>query len=83
MASPIPEYSFFVVFLMKPILSIFQPAIKFDCLLLAIFQSLFRFICFNFDKLAPFPLNKCFKISFKSFFKSIPVLKTASEELKA
>ena len=37
---------------------------------------------FVFEKLAP-PLNKRFKICFKSFFESIPVQKPASEELKS
>ena len=43
---------------MKPMLSIFQLAIKFDYQLLGIFQS---FMSFIFDKLTPPPLNKRFK----------------------
>ena len=40
---------------MKPVFSIFTLAIKFDCLFLAIFQSFYWFVGFNFDKLAPPP----------------------------
>ena len=46
----------------------FRLAIKFDCQFLATFQT------FIFDELAPAPpLNKRFKICFKSFFESILV----------
>ena len=45
----------------------FRLAIKFDYQFLATFQT------FIFDKLAPPPLNKGFKICFKSFFESILV----------
>ena len=37
---------------MKPMFSIFTPAIKFDCLFLAIFQSFHWFVGFISDKLA-------------------------------
>ena len=40
---------------MKPIFSLFQQAIEFDRLFLAIFQSFYWFVSYNFDKLAPFP----------------------------
>ena len=40
---------------MKPMFSIFTLAIKFDCLLLAIFQSFYWFVGFVFEKLAPSP----------------------------
>ena len=38
---------------MTPMFSIFTLAIKFDCLVLAIFQSFHLIVIFNFDKLAP------------------------------
>ena len=41
---------------MKRIFSMFQQEIKFDCLVLAIFQSFYRFVIYIFDKLAPLPL---------------------------
>ena len=37
---------------------------------------------FTFDPFAPSPLNKRFKICFKSFFESISVQKAVSEVLK-
>ena len=40
---------------MTPRFSIFTPAIKFDCLVLAIFQSFYLIVIFNFDKLSPTP----------------------------
>ena len=52
---------------MKPMLSIFTPAIKFDCLFLAIFKNFYWFVSFIFDKIA-FHLNICFKRCFKSLF---------------
>ena len=42
-------------FLVEPMFSIFQKAIKFDCLFLAIFQSFHLFVSFIFDILAPHP----------------------------
>ena len=42
--------------MLKPIFSISTLAIKFDCLFLAIFQSLHLFMSFIFVKLAPPPL---------------------------
>ena len=35
--------------------SIFTLAIEFDCLVLAIFQSFYLIVIFNFDKLSPTP----------------------------
>ena len=40
---------------LTPMFSIFTLAIKFDCLVLAIFQSFHLIVIFNFDKLAPTP----------------------------
>ena len=52
--SPPPSISEFIIyFLMKSMFSIFILAFKFDCLFLAIFQSVFRFVSCFFDKLAP------------------------------
>ena len=53
------------IFLMETMFSIFQQAIQFDCLFLAIFK-IFTIICeFIFDKFAP--LNKCFKDALNPF----------------
>ena len=41
---------------MTPMFSIFTLAIKFDCLLLTIFESFHLFVGFILDKLAPPPL---------------------------
>ena len=38
---------------MTPMFSIFTLAIKFDCLVLTIFQSFHLIVIFNIDKLAP------------------------------
>ena len=54
---------------MKPMLSIFQYAIKFEYRFLAMIQFSFWFMSFIFDKLAP--LNERFKICFESFFETI------------
>ena len=43
---PFPK--FIIHFLMKPMFTIFTLAIKFDCLVLAIFQSFYRFVSFFF-----------------------------------
>ena len=51
---------------MTPMFSIFTPAIKFDCLFLTIYQSFHLFVGFIFVKLAPPPLDICFKRCFKS-----------------
>ena len=67
---------------MTPMLSIFALAIEFDRLFLAIFQSFRVFLSFIFDKLAPSPLNICFKGCFKSLFGSIPEHKTVSKVQK-
>ena len=40
---------------MTPMFSIFTLAIKFDCLVLTIFQSFHLIVIFNFVKLAPTP----------------------------
>ena len=40
---------------MTPMFNIFTLAIKFDCLVLAIFQSFHLIVIFNIDKLAPTP----------------------------
>ena len=61
-----PLISELIYFFMKPMLSIFQLAIKFDYQFLAIFQSFFSRMSLIFDKLAPSP-NKRFKICFKLF----------------
>ena len=70
---PIPQ--FIVYLLMTPMFSIFTLAIKFDCLLFTIFQSFHLFVVFIFDKLAPFPLNICFKRCFKSLFSPLQCIK--------
>ena len=46
---------------MTPMFSIFTLAIKFDCLVLAIFQSFYLFVGFNFDKFAPPPPEHVFQ----------------------
>ena len=66
---------------MKPMLRIFEGAIKFYYQFLAIFQSSSD-LCVSFDKIAPPPLNKRFKICFKSFNEFIPVQRTVAEVLK-
>ena len=51
---------------MTPMFSIVTLAIKFDCLVLAIFQSFHLFMSFYFDKLAPPPecmFQKMFQIT--------------------
>ena len=48
---------------------LFTLAIKFDCLFLTIFQSFHLFVGFIFDKLAPPPMNICFKRCFKGVLK--------------
>ena len=40
---------------MTPMFSIFTLALKFDCLVLAIFQSFHLIVIFDFDKFAPTP----------------------------
>ena len=67
---------------MKPMLSIFQYASKFDYQFLAFFQNFFWFISFIFDKFASPSLNIRYKIFFRSIFKSILEQKTVSEVLK-
>ena len=53
MDSPLPIPKCVVYLLMTPMFSIFTQVIKFNCLLLAIFQSFCVFVSFIFDKLAP------------------------------
>ena len=60
---------------MTPMFSIFTLAIKFDCLFLTIYQSFHLFFGFIFDKLAPSPLNMCFKRCFKSIFSPLQCIK--------
>ena len=62
---------------MTPMFSIFILAIKFDCLVLAIFQSFHLFVSFDFDKLPP-PSEYMFQITIYS----TPVHKIVSEVLK-
>ena len=60
--------------------SIFTLAIKFDCLLLTIFQSFDLFVGFIFDELAPPPpLNICFKRCFKSLFSPLQCIKQSQK----
>ena len=49
---------------MTPMFSIFVLAIKFDCLVLAIFQSFHLIVIFNFDKFDPpeYMFQKMFQI---------------------
>ena len=67
--------SYIVYLLMTPMFSIFTLAIKFDCLFFTMFQSFHLFVGFVFDKLAPFPLNICFKRCFKSLFSPLQCIK--------
>ena len=67
---------------MKPMLSIFQCAIKYDYQFLAIFRIFFWFTSFVFYKLAP-PPKQTFQNVLKSFFESSPVQKTVSEVLNS
>ena len=60
---------------MTPMFSLFALAIKFDCLFLNIFQSFYLFVSSIFDKLAPPPLNICFKKCFKSLFSPLQCIK--------
>ena len=59
--------------------SIFTLAIKFDCLFFTIFQSFHLLVDFIFDKLAPFPLNICFKRCFKSLFSPLQCIKQSQK----
>ena len=62
--SRIPK--FIVSLFMTPMFSIFILAIKFDCLVLAIFQSFHLIVIFNFDKFAPpeYMFQKMFQMLF-------------------
>ena len=53
-----------VYLLMTPMFSIFTLAIKFDCLVLVIFQSFYIVMSFIFDKLAPSTLEYMFQKMF-------------------
>ena len=55
--------------------SIFTLAIKFDCLILTIYQRFHLFDGFIFDKLAPPPLDICFKRCFKSLSSPLQCIK--------
>ena len=55
--------------------SIFTLAIKFDCLFLTIYQRFHLFVDLIFDKLAPPPLDMCFKRCFKSLFSPLQCIK--------
>ena len=67
-----PPYSLvYSIFVDDTYVSIFTLDIKFDCLFFTIFQSFHLFVDFIFDKLAPFPLNICFKRCLKSLFSSL------------
>ena len=67
---------------MTTMFSIFTFAIKFDCVFLTIFQSFHLFVGFIFDKLAPFPLNICFKRCFKSLFSPLQCIKQSQSAKK-
>ena len=55
--------------------SIFTLAIKFDCLFLTIYQRFYLFVDLVFDKLAPPPLDMCFKRCFKSLSSPLQCIK--------
>ena len=48
-----PTYSLVYCIFVAPMFSIFTLAIEFDCVFLTIFQSLYFFVSFIFNKLAP------------------------------
>ena len=74
-----PIVLFIVYLLMTPLFCIFTLAIKFDCKFLTSFQSFYLFVSSIFDKLAPPPLNICFKKCFKSLFSPLQCIKQSQK----
>ena len=68
-----PPYFWVYILFMKAKFRTFLQAIKFDCLVLATFQSFCWFVSYIFDKLAPF-FKQMFQKYFKSFFVHFSVL---------
>ena len=69
--------------LMTPMFSIFTLWIKFDCLILAIFQSCHVFVTFIFDKLPPLPRIHLLKGVLNHYFNPLQCIKQSQKEQKA